>query len=198
MLSLPRITGDEFHDAIQTVPYLKPDPEVVSSWAPKINENKNFKVGICWQGNPGYKEDGLRSVPLFFFEGICHEPDIELWSLQKGTGLEQVGGFSARDKLVLPGSRLDEANGAFMDSAALITLLDLVVTSDTAVAHLAGGLGARVWLTLPYVADCRWGREGEFTDWYPNMRMFRQETPGEWGPVFEDVRVALAKLRASA
>ena len=133
---------------------------------------------------------------MFYFEKLCEDPSVELWSLQKGTGLEQVGAFGARDSLVLSGAELDEDRGAFMDSAAIISLVDLVVTSDTAVAHLAGALGATVWLLLPYVPDWRWGREGEFTDWYPNMRIFRQSNPGDWPGVFEEVQAALVQRRS--
>ncbi len=197
MLSLPRVTGGGFVDAISEVPYLKADPDLVDNWKQEVSNAEGFKIGISWQGNPGYKEDRLRSVPLFFFEALCDEPDTQLWALQKGAGLEQVGGFKQRERLVLPGAKLDEDNGAFMDSAALAESLDLVITSDTAMAHLAGGLGVRVWLALPYVPDWRWGREGEFTDWYPSMRMFRQESPGDWASVFEAMRKALRQLRSS-
>ena len=198
MLSLPRITGGGFLDSISGVPYLKAAPALRDHWREKLATRPGFNVGICWQGNPGYKEDGLRSVPLFFFESLCSGEDVTLWALQKGAGLEQVGGFNLRERLVLPGSELDETNGAFMDSAALAEELDLVVTSDTAMAHLAGALGVRVWLALPFVSDWRWGRHGEFTDWYPSMRIFRQPAAGEWAPVFEAMQAALGELRKAS
>ena len=101
MMSLPRLTGGAFRDAISEIPYLSPMPSVVEHWAPKFKDKSTYRVAICWQGNPGYKEDGLRSIPLFYFEKLCEDPSVELWSLQKGTGLEQVGAFGARDSLVL-------------------------------------------------------------------------------------------------
>lgn len=198
LLSLPRLTGNGFLEAINTVPYLEPCKERTQAWGGQLANNDKFKIGICWQGNPGYKEDRLRSVPLFSFESLCDDPAVELWALQKGVGLEQVASFGAQEQLVVQRSDYDVEFGAFMDTAALVGLMDLVVTSDTAVAHLAGAMGLPVWLALPFVADWRWGQTGETTPWYPTMRLFRQETHGDWDGVFIRIQKALIDFKAAA
>jgi hypothetical protein len=197
MLSLPRLTGSGFEEAVRCGPYLKACEHRVKHWAAELKQSAKFKIGICWQGNPGYREDGLRSVPLFSFEALCKDPENELWALQKGFGHEQVGGFGPKEQLVILGAKLDSEFGAFMDTAALLTLVDLVITSDTSVAHLAGALGVPVWLALPHVADWRWGQEGESSLWYPTMRIFRQTNPGDWNGVFAEIGSALSVLKAS-
>jgi len=197
MLSLPRLTGSGFEEAVRCGPYLKACDHRVKHWAAELKQSAKFKIGICWQGNPGYREDGLRSVPLFSFEALCEDPENELWALQKGFGHEQVGAFGPKEQLVILGAKLDSEFGSFMDTAALLTLVDLVITSDTSVAHLAGALGVPVWLALPHVADWRWGQEGSTSIWYPTMRIFRQTNTGDWNGVFAEIGSALSELKAS-
>lgn len=194
MLSLPRLTGEEFLDRASGWPYLKACASRQHAWEAKLAGTTHFRVAIAWQGNPGYREDKARSVPLLNFEPLCQNEKVELWALQKGNGLEQVGAFRPQAQLMLPGADLDTEHGAFMDSAALMTQVNLVVTSDTAIAHLAGGLGVPVWLVLPYVADWRWGQDGQETIWYPTMRIFRQGERGDWQSVFARVAHELDEL----
>jgi len=117
-------------------------------------------------------------------------------SLQQGDGREQLGALSADPRVIDLGPRLD-AEGAFLDSAAVIAGLDLVVSSDTSIPHLAGALGAPVWMALAHWPDWRWGISGENTAWYPTMRLFRQRQAGDWAQVFADIARALGERFAA-
>ncbi|MBT6434830.1 MAG: tetratricopeptide repeat protein [Deltaproteobacteria bacterium] len=198
LLSLPRLTGNGFLGAIDQVPYLQARRDLVESWSKALDGDSHFKIGICWQGNPGYKEDRSRSVPLLSFESLCDDSDVELWALQKGSGLEQVQSFGPSERLRVQNAEFDVQHGAFMDTAALASQMNLIVTSDTSVAHLVGGMGLPVWLALPFVSDWRWGQYGDLTPWYPSMRLFRQDSYGDWSGVFRRISDALVKFKASA
>jgi hypothetical protein len=136
-------------------------------------------------------------VPLAEFLPLGRLPGVRLYSLQKGPGVEQLGPVAPLFPVTDLGSRLDEGGGAFLDTAAVMKHLDLVVTCDTAIAHLAGALGVPVWLALPCVADWRWLREREDSPWYPSMRLFRQAEPGQWQAVFERMAWEVGKMLAA-
>jgi hypothetical protein len=147
-------------------------------------------VGIVWQGHQGFQYDGDRSVRLEHFAPLAKLPGIRLFSLQVGPGAEQVqqAGFPITDL----GSRFDPA--CFRDVAAAMMAMDLVLTVDSAPAHLAGALGVPVWTLVGFNHDFRWMRDREDSPWYPTMRLFRQQRPGEWASVFERLQDALAKI----
>jgi Flp pilus assembly protein TadD len=151
----------------------------------------SLSVGIVWQGNPKLPGDPFRSVKLTQFAPIARVPKVILYSLQKGTGVEQLTGLEGAFELVDLGGRLASD---FRDTAAAIENLDLVIAVDTSVAHLAGALAKPVWLLLPYYPDWRWQRDREDSPWYPTARLFRQRRPGDWGEVFERVAAALGEL----
>ena len=123
-------------------------------------------------------------------------PDVRLISLQKGDAREQIIGEAASWQIVDFSDQLDAA-APFVDTAALIAELDLVISVDTAVAHLAGALGKPVWLALQFAADWRWRAHGDTTPWYPTMRLFRQRTPGDWPQVFADMAIELRRQVAA-
>jgi tetratricopeptide (TPR) repeat protein len=173
--------------------YLAADSGLVARWAARLNEFAGFKVGIAWAGNPGHAHDRFRSVCVANFAPLAEIPGIRLVSLQKGAGREQLGELGGRFDLVDLGGELDETAGAFMDTAAVIANLDLVITVDTAIAHLAGGLGAEVWVALQLSPDWRWLTAGETTAWYPSMRLFRQRQFDAWPEVFEELARALER-----
>jgi hypothetical protein len=150
----------------------------------------DFLVGIAWQGNPKFTGDRQRSVPLAQFARLAEVEGVRLISLQKGPGTEQL--VKNQPAECMP--RLDEEAGAFMDTAAIMEHLDLVVTSDSAVAHLAGALGIPVWVALPMVPDWRWLLEREDCPWYPSMRLLRQTRRGEWDGVFERIAEDLRQV----
>jgi hypothetical protein len=119
---------------------------------------------------------------------------VKLFSLQKGFGIEQLQDLGEQSPIVDLATDADQAVGAFMDTAAIMANLDLVVTSDTAIAHLAGALGVPVWLALSKIPDWRWMLSGEESPWYPSMRLFRQATAGDWKTVFERMANELSRL----
>jgi tetratricopeptide (TPR) repeat protein len=195
LMSLPAL----FHTALSTIPaeipYLFADPERVDRWRRELAPLSGFRIGIAWQGSPRHAWDRHRSVPLSAFEPLARIPGVRLISLQKHHGAEQVREL----KSVLPLMEFDDSldrDGAFTDTAAIIQNLDLVVTADSAVAHLAGGLGAPVWLALHHIPDWRWLLGRSDNPWYPTARLFRQPAVGAWGPVFRQIADELPALVA--
>jgi tetratricopeptide (TPR) repeat protein len=193
LMSLPAILHTTLANGPADVPYVTADSELVAHWRSRLGALDGFKIGTTWQGNPHHKWDRHRSIPLARFAPLADVPGVRLISLQKGPGTEQLKACTNRIPITDFGDELD-ANGAFVDTAAIIRGLDLVITSDTAIAHLAGALGAPVWLALSTVVDWRWLQDREDTPWYPTMRLFRQRTLGDWESVFE--RMAAQVRRA--
>jgi Tfp pilus assembly protein PilF len=152
----------------------------------------HYLVGIAWQGCPSYGFDRERSIPLQDFLPLAKIPGVKLVSLQKGPGMEQLRTEESNLQPAIDAPALDEESGAFMDSAAIMKSLDLVICSDTAIAHLAGGLGVPVWVALSFVPDWRWLLQREDCPWYPTMRLFRQKKYGCWDEVFERIAKELA------
>ena len=176
------------------MPYIHPDPELVAHWAGELSAYRGFKVGINWQGNPKYGGDRHRSMPLAHFEPLARVPGVTLLSLQKNFGSEQLADVAGKFDVVDLGGRLDGEHGPFMDTAAVMKNLDLFVTSDTAVAHLAGAMGVPVWVALSATPGWQWLAEREDCPWYPTMRLFRQETLMAWPPVFARLAEELGRL----
>jgi Flp pilus assembly protein TadD len=195
LLSLPGILHTRVESIPEQVPYLKTEPEREKRWKRKIG-NVGFNIGIAWQGSSLYKGDRFRSIPLEHFAALARVPGVRLWSLQKGTGSEQIA--KAAFPIMQFDEPMDEEAGAFVDTAAAMKGLDLVVSSDTSVPHVAGALGAAVWLALPYAADWRWLISRDDCPWYPTMRLFRQETFGDWAGVFERIAGALRQRVGAA
>jgi tetratricopeptide (TPR) repeat protein len=196
LMSLPRITGTELDSVPAAVPYLAADTRLVEAWRSRLADFPGFRVGIHWQGNPIYTFDYLRSVPLGAFEPLANVPAVRLFALQKKDGRDQLAGVQSLFAVLDLGDELDNESGLFMDTAAVIENLDLVVTSDTSVAHLAGGLGARTWLALAQSAEWRWLVGRDDSPWYPTMRLFRQRTLGDWSDVFQRMAESLGELVA--
>ncbi len=190
LLSLPYLFGTTLETVPGGVPYLRADPERLARWRDALRHVGGYKVAIAWQGSPKYAGDRQRSIPLSFFAPLTSVPGVQLVSVQKGFGVEQLGPAAKQLVPLDLGRQIDE-DGAFVDSAALMQLADLVITSDTALAHLAGGLGVPVWLVLHFAGDWRWLRNRDDSPWYPTMRLFRQQTTGDWAGVFERVAAAL-------
>jgi hypothetical protein len=192
LLSLPGVLGIDEKTIPCTGPYVFGDPERLERWRPRVEALPGFKVGVSWQGSPTFAADRYRSMPLANFEPLAKIPGITLVSLQKGTGTEQIEPNRQR----VPVQTWDDLDrdGAFMDTAAVMAHLDLVITTDTAAAHLAGALGRPVWVLLSVAGDWRWLIDRSDSPWYPTMRLFRQKVFGNWGGVMTDVAAALRNL----
>ncbi len=173
--------------------YIQPAQHLVQYWGAKFPKRVGLRrIGIAWQGNPDHQADMFRSIPLKYFEPLAELDNIEFVSLQSGHGVEQMAHWRGAKPLLQLGAEVDQTSGAFMDTAAIAKHLDLIITSDTSIAHLGGALGVPTWIALNYVPDWRWLLQRYDSPWYPSVRLFRQEKLGEWAPVFSKI---LAQLR---
>jgi hypothetical protein len=186
LLSLPRLCGTTLATIPADIPYLAADQERVRAWKERLADLAGLKVGICWQGSRSYPNDARRSVTLTQFAPLAEMPGVRLVSLQWGHGSEQLPALADR----LPILDVGGPEG-FVDMAAVMMNLDLVITVDTALVHLAGALGVPVWVALPFVPDWRWMLEREDSPWYPTARLFRQPGLGNWEAVFLRMQRAL-------
>jgi len=179
-MSLPYIFNTRIDTIPSHVPYISPDAGLVEVWRQRLARFEGFKIGINWQGNPAFASDALRSVPLINFAPLAKVPDVQLISLQQQFGLEQLP--SAREQFTIHelGEDVDKAAGAFMDTAAIMKNLDLIITSDTATAHLAGALGVPTWVAISDAPEWRWMIERDDSPWYPTMKLFRQPVLKDW------------------
>lgn len=175
--------------ALDTIPvqesWYEAESALVEQWAERFSGPKNFRVGIVWAGNPKHKNDRNRSIDAALLKPLTQIPDVSLFSLQVGKNGEanQVFGDTVTD--------LSPYFKNFADTAAALSHLDLVVSVDTSIVHLAGSLGRPVWTLLPFIPDWRWLMEREDSPWYPSMRLFRQQARGDWNGVIESVCSAL-------
>jgi Flp pilus assembly protein TadD len=196
LMRLPFVFGTTLATVPATVPYLFAEPDLVEAWRQELAPLEGFKIGIAWQGDPRYRTDLARSIPLERFAPLAMLKGVRLFALQKGAGREQLPAFATRFPITDLGERLDETSGGFVDTAAVMKNLDLVITSDTGLAHLAGGLGVPIWVALAFVPDWRWLLKREDSPWYPSMRLFRQTRRGDWDGAFEPMAAALTPLLA--
>ncbi|MEQ1824400.1 MAG: tetratricopeptide repeat protein [Pirellula sp.] len=189
LMSLPRILKLQPSQFSQTAPYLVANAELVDHWRKILDRTPGIHIGICWQGSSRYPKDRFRSIPLSAFSEIANMPGVHLICLQKGAGFEQIQ--SVNFNLVDFSNALDESNGPFMDTAAIMANLDLIITIDSSIAHLAGALGIKTWVALSAVPDWRWQQQGTTSAWYPSVKLFRQTKVNHWDPVFSEIRNAV-------
>jgi len=191
MLSIPHLMGVTLESLPSSVPYLFPDNDRCGWWREHLREDPCFKVGIAWKGR--MKPDPRRSASLECFTVLKEIPGVSWYSLQVAEGNDAPGeppdGFKLADHTAL----LND----FAETAALMSQMDLIISIDSAVAHLAGALGRPTWVLLPYSPDWRWMLSRTDSPWYPTVRLFRQPSPGAWEAVFEELFSALKGLRAS-
>ena len=191
LMSLPLAFQTALESVPREVPYLHAEPERAAAWRQKIGEH-GFRVGICWQGSAASVEMD-RTFPVGRFAEIARIPGVRLISLQTGGGSEQLAHLPE-------GMMVESYDGSgaglrpFVDTAAMMEGLDLIVTSDTAIAHLAGALGRPTWVALKQVPDWRWGLDGGSSPWYPTARLFRQRVRNDWTDVFQDIHAALVEM----
>jgi Tfp pilus assembly protein PilF len=193
LLSLAGIAHERGWGGGEPSSYLTPRTNLSSRASELLRGLKGVKVGLCWQGNPRAAIDYGRSIPLEMFKPLMRLGRIDFVSLQGKDGLEGIEACAQyRDNFhYLPD--LDENTPAYAESVALINGVDLVVTSDMAIAHLAGAMGKKCWVLLQKYPEWRWGLTGETTSWYADMRLFRQEKAGEWATVIQQVKRRLTE-----
>jgi tetratricopeptide (TPR) repeat protein len=194
LLSLPHRFGTTLATVPAAVPYLAAEPALENKWRAYFQGIEECKVGLVWQGNRYHPWDKSRSAPLAAFAPLAEVDGVRLYSLQKGQGAAQLA--AARFAVTELETPEDDRRGAFLDTAAAMTQLDLVVSTDTAAAHLAGALGVPVWVALSTRVDWRWVLDRDDSPWYAGLRLFRQPVPGDWRSVFEDMARALRRVFA--
>jgi tetratricopeptide (TPR) repeat protein len=189
LLSLPLAFHTELGTIPANVPYLRTDPAAVHNWSQQLPRG-GLRVGLVWAGSPKHTRDPQRSLHVAQFQPLTQIPGASFYSLQKGPSAAQL-------RQALPGIRLIDLAPQlhdFTDTAALLSTLDLLVTVDTAAAHLAGALGKPVWILLTHTPDWRWLLDREDSPWYPTARLFRQPAPGDWHSVIARVAAELEQL----
>jgi tetratricopeptide (TPR) repeat protein len=193
LLSLPHVFGTTIGTIPAPIPYLAAEPTLVAAWARRLPPAR-CRIGIAWQGNPQASFDRARSVPLDCFKALAELPGVALISLQKGG---EIGSNEAELPVTSLGPDLDGGPDAFVDTAAVMMSLDLIIAPDTAVAHLAGALGRPAWLALSRVPTWRWLLDRDDSPWYPSLRLFRQREAGDWAEVFQRMAAALPDFIAA-
>jgi len=190
LLSLPR----EFATRLDSIPtqasYLRAPQAKVAAWRNVFALAGGLKVGLVWSGNPKHQYDHNRSIPFALLAALAADVPAHFFALQKEQRETDREELAAAPRITdLSGKMAD-----FADTAAIVTALDLVITVDTSVAHLAGALGARTWVLLGYAPDWRWLLQRADSPWYPSIRLFRQSAPGDWASVLRELRTALVAL----
>ncbi|WP_083615184.1 tetratricopeptide repeat protein [Paraburkholderia sp. SOS3] len=191
LMSVPSVVGTEVHSIPAAVPYLFADAAKIAHWRERLHEavGAQPKVGLVWAGSPTFGNDRYRSMPLAALAPLIELTGVAWLNLQKGAAHAQL---AALPEAIRPLDFTAELTD-FSDTAALIANLDLVITVDTAVAHLTGALGKPLWVMLPANSDWRWLEHRSDSPWYPTARLFRQTTLGDWAPVVESMRDALVR-----
>jgi len=197
---------------LPTAAYLQADPELVEFWEKKLEDaiffawfdpssplaspdRQAFNIGVCWSGRGGQEIHPKirKNIPLKLLKTLSEIPGVKFYSLQKENDEDQL---ADKNWIETFGPDFDDTHGRFMDTAAVMKHLDLVLTVDTSIAHLAGALGVPVWIMLPYTADWRWMQNRNDSPWYPTARLFRQTEPGNWNSVVTQIEGALQEKLA--
>lgn len=188
LLSLPLIFQTTPDTIPAKTPYIIPDPLLVHKWENTMpTEEAQIRIGLVWAGGPKHKNDRKRSLYLKDFAPLAEFADIKFYSMQKGKAAIETRKLPEVIRLI---DYTDEIRD-FSDTAALMKNLDLIISVDTAVAHLAGAIGRPVWTLLPFTPDWRWMLDREDSPWYPTMRLLRQPSPGDWESVIQQIKMAL-------
>ncbi|UCE47415.1 MAG: tetratricopeptide repeat protein, partial [Phycisphaerales bacterium] len=189
LMDLPAVFETTLKTIPAEVPYVHPDPEKVKIWRNRLGDD-GFKVGMVWAGSPRHGNDHNRSCSLDMFAQLANIDGVRSYSLQKGPAAAQTKGFQIES--------LSNDLHDFSDTAAVMENLDLVISVDTAAAHLAGAMARPTWILLPFAPDWRWMLNRTNSPWYPTARLFRQQKWGDWdsvlGRVAKEVRSLAAPL----
>jgi hypothetical protein len=190
LMSLPALQGATPGMICRDTPYLSPEPAAVAAWRRELATQPGFKIGISWRGNPVNASDRRRSFGLAELAPLAAVDGVRLVSLQVGPGSAELADVANYWPVVDIGCRIHDLD----EMAAVMRSCEVVVTCDSAPAHLAGAVGVPVWIALPFAADWRWMFDRDDSPWYPTARLFRQSSPGDWPGVFRRVAAALAAL----
>lgn len=190
LLSLPRIFKTEMGTIPADVPYVTAEPDRVAAWREKLGGDGNLNVGLVWSSNPGHPLARFRTTTLAAFAPLARVEGVMFYSLQKGEPGKQAANAPEGMRLVNYTRELTD----FSETAALMENLDAVVTVDTAVAHLAGAIGARTLTVVPFLSDFRWFTNRDDSPWYPTMRLFRLRSMYGWREAIERAAEALEEL----
>ncbi len=189
LLDMPSIFGTTIETVPAEVPYLWADSDRTKYWQQRLSDG-HFKVGIVWAGSVEHKNDHNRSCRLEHFAPLAQIEGVCLYGLQKGPAAGQVEEIAEK----MPIENLGQEFLDFCDTAGAVENMDLVISVDTSVLHLAGAMGKPVWALLPFAAEWRWMLKRQDSPWYPTMKLFRQKTRGDWNEVFERMAGELRKL----
>ncbi len=179
------------------VPYIHTPKHLIDYWRGILSRElpaAKIRVGIVWQGNPDHQADMFRSVPLSALTPLAEIDGIQLISLQRGFGSEQLKTWKGSKIIYCLPENIDETSGAFMDTSAILEFLDLIVTSDTSMAHLSGALGRPTCVMLGYTPDWRWLQNRTDSPWYPSCKLFRQPQVGDWSTVVSGIGEHISSL----
>jgi tetratricopeptide (TPR) repeat protein len=190
LLSLPLAFDTRLETVPATIPYFNAIAASIQKWETRLGSEPSPRVGIVWSGRPSHLQDRLRSIALARLTGLT-PPGVQLVSLQNEVRPEDANVLSANPQIVHFGAELAD----FSDTAALVSHMDLVISVDTSVAHLAGAMGCPVWILLPFAPDFRWMLGREDSPWYPTARLFRQPAIGDWDSVLNEVRQELERYQ---
>jgi hypothetical protein len=194
LLSLPFVFATTTENIPQQIPPLVAPSDRVEDFRKALSScSPGMKIGLAWAGRSGHKNDRNRSISLSLLADLARIPNAHFVSLQKGPSAAQASGLESAIKLIDLTDQLRD----FADTAALIDHLDLVISVDTSVAHLAGAMGKPVWLLLPFAPDWRWMTGRGDSPWYPTMRLFRQLSIGDWAAVIQQMAEQLSRLARS-
>ena len=198
MMSLPYVLNTRLETIPTDFPYLKADEHLVEAWRPFFEKDDTIKIGLCWGAKKIFLEEQpytRRSIPLKMFAALADIPNVTFYSLQKVFDTDQLNDLPDHFKVHYFGPDFDETNGRFMDTAAVMHHLDLIISVDTSVIHLAGNLNKKpIWVLLPYSAAWWWLYERTDTPWYDNMRFYRQPKPNDWHSAFNEVKKSLQQF----
>lgn len=195
LLSLPGILKTSLDSIPADIPYIYANPSLVELWRKRLEALPRPRIGLNWRGRASTWQ---RDVPLDCLKMLTDLPGASFINLQKDATPTELAAASKSGQAVVDlGPELDTTNGPFMDTEAVMMNLDLVISSDTVIPHLAGALGVLVWLALPFVPDWRWLLDRDDCPWYPTMRLFRQKAACDWTGIFEDIRRELISFQKS-
>lgn len=189
LLTLPLAFKTTIDTIPAEIPYLSADPNRMALWQEQLGRKIQPRIGLAWSGSAVHKNDRNRSIPLSAFADLVSRGNVQFISLQKEVRGTDKAELAAHSEILTFDALTD-----FADTAALVATLDLIITVDTSVAHVAGAMGKAVWILLPFNADWRWLIDRENSPWYPTARLFRQSAFGNWGDVLRRVGFEIAQL----